>query len=202
METISLIFSLALPLFVILDAFGLVGILAPLIKNFDPKKQTQILRRETFFSLIIMLFFFAFGAIFLDTLGVSQATIQITGGIIFLFFALGLLFPGDSPVQTGSEQEPFLVPIATPLIAGPSCLATIILYAQDDRLSNFVVLASIFIAWAAASSIIIMTPKLSKLLGETGLKVLEQIMGLICLMIAVEMILNGINSFRLQESLL
>ena len=198
METISLIFSLALPLFVILDAFGLVGILAPLIKNFDAKKQTKILRRETFFSLIIMFFFFAFGAIFLDALGISQATIQITGGIIFLFFALGLLFPGDSPVQTGSEQEPFLVPIATPLIAGPSCLATIILYAQDDMLPSYIVLSAILIAWAATAVIVILAPKLSKLLGETGVKVLEQIMGLICLMIAVEMILNGVDSFRMQ----
>ncbi|MEI6806482.1 MAG: MarC family protein [Myxococcaceae bacterium] len=195
METVSLILSLALPLFVILDSFGLVGILAPMIKHFDHKKQTQILRRETFFALIIMLFFFACGSVFLNALGVSQATIQLTGGIIFLFFALGLLFPTDSPISTSSSQEPFLVPIATPLIAGPSCLATIVLYSHNTKLPAYVILSAIFTAWLASAIILILTPKLSKILGETGIKVLEQIMGLVCLMIAVEMVLNGIESF-------
>lgn len=197
METVSLILSLALPLFVILDSFGLVGILAPIIKHFNPKKQTQILRRETFFALIIMLFFFACGSVFLNALDVSQATIQLTGGIIFLFFALGLLFPTNSPVQTDSKQEPFLVPIATPLIAGPSCLATIVLYSHNTELKAHIVLAAIFVAWLPSAIILIFTPKLSKILGETGIKVLEQIMGLVCLMISVEMILNGITSFSL-----
>lgn len=195
MEIVTHILSLALPLFVILDAFGLVGILAPIIKPFDNKKQIQILGRETFFALIIMLFFFAFGSVFLTALDVSQATIQLTGGIIFLFFALDLLFPRESVAQTNSPQEPFLVPIATPLIAGPSCLATIVLYSHNTELSSYVVLSAIFLAWLGSALIIILTPQLSKLLGETGVKVLEQIMGLICLMIAIEMILNGISSF-------
>ncbi len=194
MDAVSLVLAQALPLFFILDPFAAVGIVSTLIKRFDTKKQNQILRREVFFALLIMLFFYGFGTIFLDILGVSQAAVQITGGIIFFLFALNLLFPGESPIQFDSTHEPFLVPVATPLIAGPSCLATIILYAHGAT-PTWVDLSAIAVAWAASGLIILLAPKIVYWIGDIGTKVLEQIVGLICAMIAIEMFLSGIERF-------
>ncbi|MES2505006.1 MAG: MarC family protein [Myxococcota bacterium] len=194
MESINLIITKALPLFFLLDPFGVVGIVSALIKPYSQKKQAQILRREVFLSLVIMLFFFGFGSVFLNILDVSTEAVQITGGIIFFLFALNLLFPGQSALQLSSINEPFLVPIATPLIAGPSCLATIMLYAHDETATP-IVISSIVLAWAVSGVIIILAPKIVRLVGDTGIKVLEQIVGLICTMIAIEMILVGIQGF-------
>lgn len=195
MDVFSLILAKALPLFFILDPFGVVGIVSTLIRPFNPAKQRQILRREVFLALLIMLFFYGFGAVFLAALDISQAAVQITGGIIFFMFALNLLFPGQSPVQLSSASEPFLVPIATPLIAGPSCLATIMLYSHEE-VPAYIVLPAIGLAWFFAGGIVLLAPKIVRWLGETGIKVLEQIVGLICAMIAIEMVLGGIQSFQ------
>ena len=194
MAIVSLILAKALPLFFILDPFGVVGIVTTLVRPFPEIKQKQILRREVILALLIMLFFYGFGAIFLAALGISQAAIQITGGIIFFLFALNLLFPGQAPVQLSAHSEPFLVPIATPLIAGPSCLATIMLYSHE-AIPAYIVLPAIGCAWFFAGSIVLLAPRIVKWLGETGIKVLEQIVGLICTMIAIEMVLSGIESF-------
>lgn len=194
MATLNLILSFALPLFFILDPFGVVGIVSTLLKPFPIARQTQILRREVFVSLVIMLFFYGFGAVFLSALDISQAALQITGGIIFFLFALNLLFPGQAPVTIGSESEPFIVPIATPLITGPSCLATIMLYSHE-AVPAHIILPAIGIAWVATAGIVLLSPQITQRLGETGIKVLEQIVGLICVMIAIQMVLTGIESF-------
>lgn len=194
MAIVSLILAKALPLFFILDPFGVVGIVSTLMKPFSHAKQNQILRREVLLALLIMLFFYGFGALFLAALDISQAAVQITGGIIFFMFALNLLFPGQSPIQLSTSSEPFLVPIATPLIAGPSCLATIMLYSHE-AVPAYIVLPAIGCAWLVAGAIILLAPRIVLWLGETGIKVLEQIVGLICAMIAIEMVLSGIESF-------
>lgn len=194
MAIVSLVLAKALPLFFILDPFGVVGIVSALLKPFPATTQRQILRREVILALAIMLFFYGFGAIFLAALDISQAAVQITGGIIFFMFALNLLFPGQSPVQLSAHSEPFLVPIATPLIAGPSCLATIMLYSHE-AVPAYIVLPAIGCAWFVTAAIVLLSPKIVQWLGETGIKVLEQIVGLICAMIAIEMVLSGIESF-------
>jgi multiple antibiotic resistance protein len=194
MALLSLILAKALPLLFILDPFGVVGIVSTIIKPFSPEIQRKILRREVFLALLIMLFFYGFGAVFLAALDISQAAVLITGGIIFFMFALNLLFPSQSPMQLETSSEPFLVPIATPLITGPSCLATIILYSHEEVPAS-VVLPAIGLAWLVAGGIILLTPWIVQRLGETGIKVLEQIVGLICAMIAIEMILSGIQNF-------
>lgn len=194
-ELILPILMKALQLFLVLDSLGNTGIVATLISGFSKEQQKRILYRELLFALIILIVFFFLGTYFLDALGVSQAAITITGGIIFLLFAISLLFPGTSVVSLKNlEEEPFIVPIATPLIVGPTSTATVILFSHDQ--SMWVgSLTAIVLAWIFTALIILMGPFLLLKGGKTGMNVAERLIGMICALIAVKMILKGFKLF-------
>src|ERR1700739_176728 len=112
---ITAIFAKAFQLFLVLDPIGNTGIIATLISGFSKERQRHILCRELGFALIILMVMLFLGSYFLSALGLSQAAVTITGGIIFFLFALSLLFPGSSMVSIRNlAEEPFFVPIATP----------------------------------------------------------------------------------------
>lgn len=190
------IWAKALQLFLVLDPLGNVGIIATIIGNLPKERQHKILLRELSFAFLILVMMLFMGSYLLGSLGVSQAAVTITGGIIFFLFALSLLFPGSDVVKMQNlSEEPFIVPIATPLIVGPSSTATVILFSHDPNISQLSSLIAVIIAWGASAIIIISGPLLLAKLGKTGSIVMERLIGMICTLIAVKMILAGLKSF-------
>lgn len=185
----------AFTLFMVLDPPGCVGPVTTLLSGYDFKTQQRILRREVLIALVAMLLFYIGGSYFLRALDIQQASVEITGGIVFGFVAISILFPRAQAEDSSAQRsEPFVVPIAVPLIAGPSCLATIILFSNDESAVLATVL-SIVVGWAGAALIVLLAPFLAKILGKTGLKVSEQIIGVICIFVAMQMILGGVGRF-------
>ncbi len=92
------------------------------------------------------------------------------------------------------DEEPFIVPIATPLIVGPSSTATVILFSHEQS-SWFVSLIAIVCAWLVTALIILSGPVLLAKLGKTGMQVMERLIGMICAMVAVKMMLHGLKLF-------
>ena len=193
-----LILTKAFQLFLVLDPIGNTGIIATLISGFSSQRQRRILYREVTFALIILLLFYFIGSYLLEALGISQAAITITGGVIFFLFSISLLFPGSSVVSLKNlDEEPFLVPIATPLIVGPSSTATVILFSHDQAMMP-VSIAAIVLAWLLTAIIVILGPFLLFKVGRTGMHVAERLIGMICALIAVKMILKGLKLFFAQ----
>lgn len=195
MSTITtIIFTKALQLFLVLDPIGNTGIIATLISGFPKQRQRIILMREILVSLIILVLVFFLGSYFLRALDISPAAITATGGIIFLLFSISLLFPGSTMVNLKNlEEEPFIVPIAMPLVVGPSSMATVILFSHDENIS--LSLAAIFTAWIATAVIIYFGPTMLARVGKTGMQVAERIVGMICALIAVKMLLKSAQLF-------
>jgi len=194
----SLTFAVAFQLFMVLDPPGNVGPVAALLAPYDGKKAQAILWREILIALVAMFVFYLAGGHFLDALGISResASVEITGGIVFGFVGIGILFPRQIVIEGHPDQpEPYIVPIAIPLIAGPSCLAKLITYSQIDTVVMFV---AIVVAWASASVFILLAPFLARTIGKNGLKVAEQIIGVICIFLALQTILKGIAKFLAQ----
>lgn len=192
---LAIIIAKALQLFLVLDPLGNTGIIATLISSFSKQRQRAILQRELFFALTILMVVFFSGTYLLEGIGIGHAAITITGGIVFLLFSISLLFPGSSVVNLKNlEEEPFLVPIATPLIVGPSSIATVILLAHDKSqwLSS---LSAVLLAWAVTALIIMLGPYLLSKAGKTGMHVAERMIGMICALIAVKMLLKGLKLF-------
>lgn len=195
------ILAKAFQLFLVLDPLGNTGIVATLISGFSRERQRIILVRESFFALCVLIVVFFLGSYLLSALGISQAAITLTGGVIFFLFSISLLFPGSSVVNLKNlDEEPFFVPIATPLIVGPSSIATVILFSNDQSGQLWSFLA-ILLAWVLTAIIIILGPFLLLKVGKVGMQVAERMIGMICALIGVKMMLKGFKLFFLSLNL-
>jgi multiple antibiotic resistance protein len=189
------IIGTAILLMFILDPFGNVPLLLSILKGVDEKRKKIIIIRESVFGLAILLFFFFFGDSFLSIFHLETASVTIAGGIIFFVIALKMIFPGEKGnVSLFGVEDPFVVPIAIPLIAGPSALATIMIMTKSYGEHFWALFASVLLAWTMSTFILYMSPFLYKILKEKGLSALEKLMGMLLLMLAVQMFVDGVRA--------
>lgn len=193
------LFSISLTLFLIMNSIGHINDFLELIGHLNPNKWRRILIREMIIALILMIAFHYFGEILLRALNVQPFTVRIAGGVIMFLIAIRMIFPKSSPVANSLKlDEPFIVPLATPMIAGPSILASVMLYAHSEKTLYKVPLA-IIIAWAFTVIILSFAPIIKRHLGNKALTAINRLMGLILTLMAVEMLLKGIQIFVMTQ---
>jgi multiple antibiotic resistance protein len=188
--------SAAITLFLIMDPLGNLPVFMSVLKTIEPKRRRIVLARELLFSLIIMFTFLFSGQVVLDFLNVRQESVSIAGGIILFLIGLKMIFPQPGGVTgLASGEEPFIVPLAIPMIAGPSVLAALILLANQDHSRMLDWSTALGAAWLASASILMLSSKIHRLLGERGLIAIERLMGMILIMISIQMLLDGIGNY-------
>ncbi len=180
-------------LLLIMDPLGNIPLFLSVLKNVAPERRRTILIREIFFAYIVLLSFFFLGKYLLDLLSLQQETISIAGGIILFLIALRMIFPPERDMLADApEGEPFIVPLAIPLIAGPSTLAALLLLRSEPGRTTEVLLA-MTIAWAVAAIILFSSTLFYRVLKQRGLIAMERLMGMLLVMVAVQMFLNGLQ---------
>ena len=169
-----------------------------MLKKYSPAQQKAILTRELVFALSLLLLFFFSGKFLLNLLGLEPSTLSISGGILLFLVALGMVFPAkdmlSSSGRADGKDEPFIVPIAMPLMAGPSSLSIIMLHASQtpDSISQMTYAGAIVTAWFLSGMVLFIAQKFLRLLGEKGTIALERMMGMVLIMISVQMFMNGL----------
>ncbi len=195
MDSSYSVLSTALTFFLVTNPIGNSPAIVALIKDYDLSRQKKIMLREAFISLALALFFQYFGEFFLTHLHVQDYAVTLCGGILLFLVALNMIFALSQPAEMATmKQEPFIVPIATPLLSGPGLLTIIMLYAREVD-NNLKISAAILLAWVGVTLVLVVAPYLQKILGKRGLIALEQLMGMILSMIAMEMIVKGFTLF-------
>lgn len=194
-EDIVSIFQIALTFFLVANPIGNSPTIVALVKDFDFERQKKILLREGFIALLIALFFQYFGEMFLGVLHIQDFAVSMTGGTLLFLVALSMIFSNDSATsEKKQKQEPFIVPIATPIISGPGLMAIIMLYSRQEA-NNMKITLAILLAWVFVIAIVAGAPYLQKFLGKRGLVALEQLMGMLLAMMSAGMFLNGVRLF-------
>jgi multiple antibiotic resistance protein len=189
------VFSLSIILFLIIDPFGNIGSYLQLTKSNTPRRRSFILIREMLIALAVMLLFSLIGEYIFNILHISERTVRLASGVILFLFGVKILFPTiDSPRSNLPEGEPFIVPLAIPLIAGPSLLATIMLFSHIVPSVLTMVLA-ILIAWFFSTLTLLSGPFLQRKVGSSGLIAAERLMGMILVLIAIQRFLEGVQQF-------
>lgn len=190
------LFSNALLFFIITNPIGNAPAILAIVKDYDFHRQRQILLREGIVALIFALFFQYFGEFFLTSLGIETYSLTLCGGILLLLIALSMLFPNKEAHGEikAKKSEPFIVPIAMPLISGPGLMTMIMIKSKLSE-SNLLFSLSIMIAFVGVIGVMVGAPYLLKLIGKRGLDALEQVMGMILSLMAVEMLVNGGRMF-------
>lgn len=187
--------SIAFILFLIMDPIGNISSFLGLVKDAPPKRQRWIALREMLIALLVIVGFNYLGEYILSILHFSEKTLRIASGVILFLAAIKILFPSiDSPRANLMQGEPSIVPLAIPLIAGPSLLATVMLFAHIEP-SAFFVLQAILIAWSASLLILLSAPFLQRVLGSNGLMAAERLLGMVLVLIAIQRFLEGVQLF-------
>ena len=188
------IFFNAITLLLIMDPLGNIPPFLSALKNVEPGRRRKVLVREILIAYVVLLSFLFFGKYLLRLLSLQEETISIAGGIVLFLIALRMVFPREDATRDTLEGEPFIVPLAIPFIAGPSTLASLLLL-QSTPNSMSQLLLALTLAWIATAVILLSSTFLYRLLKERGLIALERLMGMLLVMLAVQMFINGVSKF-------
>ena len=188
--------SAAVTLLLIMDPLGNVPIFNSVLANCEPTRRTRIIAREVTLALIILMGFLFAGNVILSFLGLSQSSLSIAGGVLLFIISMRMIFPGrHDGAEAEGDEEPFLVPLAVPLIAGPSTIAILLLLSSREpgRMLDWSI--ALFLAWLVTAALLVASPWLLRYLGDRGARALERLMGMILVIVAVQMLLNGVRDF-------
>src|SRR5690625_1051840 len=209
MEVGNSLLSAALLLFFVMDPFGNAPLAISLLRDVEKSRRRIVLMRELLIALGVLIFFPFFveymvrfmclqqesGPIAGGRQEGAQVSLSIAGGIVLGFVGLRMLFPSKEGVlghQVGGE--PFIVPLAIPLIAGPSAMAMVIVMAKSNPGQMGMWFGALLLAWTATAVVMMASPLLLRVLRERGLTAIERLMGMVLIMLAVQMVINGISA--------
>jgi MarC family membrane protein len=178
-------------LFFLMDPLGNIPLFINSLQHLDRKKQQKIILREFLVALIILLFFLFVGKKFLNLLQLSTLSMQIAGASILFLIALKMVFPIREEEEV-LKEEPFIVPLAIPAIAGPSAIAGVMIMSQQNPEHPLLVLAVLFAATFISAVILLLAPQIQRLLGKKLVLAIERLMGLILITMAVEIFLKAL----------
>lgn len=190
------ILTAATMLFLIMDPLGNLPIYMSVLKSIDPKRRLWVIFRELCIALAILFVFLFSGQGLLDFLQIGQETVSIAGGIILFLIAIKMIFPKPGGIMNLPEgEEPLIVPLAVPMVAGPSTMAALIVLAnqEPDKMMEWSI--ALLLAWAASAIILMMSNVFHRILTDKGLRAVERLMGMILVMIAIQMFLNGVSAY-------
>lgn len=188
--------SAALLLFLILDPLGNIPVFLGMLRTLEPNRQRVVLARELIIALGVLMGFLWAGKYGLELMHLRQESVSIAGGIILFLIGLRMIFPpAEGLMGEIPDGEPFIVPLAIPLIAGPSGMAAVMLMGSKDpgRLDEWSV--ALLIAWAATAAILFSATALYRFLGKRVLTAIERLMGMLLVAISVQMTLDGLATY-------
>ncbi len=187
------ILSAALLLFLILYPLGNIPVFLSLLKPLAPRRQRVVLVRELLIALAVLMAFLWGGKYALELMHLRQESVSIAGGIVLFLIGIRMIFPRPEGLMGAvPDGEPFIVPMAIPLVAGPSGMAAVMLMGSNepDRLGEWSL--ALLLAWGATAAILMSATLLYKLLGARALTALERLMGMLLVAISVQMLLDGV----------
>jgi multiple antibiotic resistance protein len=188
--------SNAVLLFFVIDPFGLVPIYAALVSRIPVERRLPILVRELLIALVVLIVFLFAGKHLLSAMHISEPALIIAGALILFLIALPMIFPSIKlSMDTEVAAEPFIVPLATPLFAGPSALTLVMLIGSSSEGSWPEWLGTVVVAWLAASIVLLLGNVITARIGARGLIALERLMGMFLVAMSVEMLLSGISRY-------
>jgi small neutral amino acid transporter SnatA (MarC family) len=139
------------------------------------------------------------GQWFLDGMRLSERSLEVAGGVILLIIALHMVFGGGASLYAseGGAREPLIFPLAVPLLAGPSAMATVLLLAsrQPERMWHWA--AALTVAMAVSTTVLLSADRIRRFLGDAVVAAMEKLMGLVLTAIAIEMMLAGLKRYFL-----
>ncbi len=179
----------------VMDPLGNIPMFLAALKDVPTQRQTWVLVREVMIAFLILAIFLFFGKHILNALNLSEAALNISGGIVLFLIALKMIFPTKNQSHDDLSGEPFIVPLAIPFTAGPSALATVVIFVTQSPQHVMMYFSVLVTAIAIFLALMLAARHLMRFLGKRGLIAMERLMGMILTTISVQMFLSGIAAY-------
>ncbi|MGC8992241.1 MAG: MarC family protein [Thermoplasmata archaeon] len=200
MFTIYQFLDVFIPLFVMIDPFASLALYISLTSNMDENEKKKTRYESTVYGFLILLFFAFAGDYILSLFGISIEALEIAGGILILLIGIEMVREGDKPRISKKGEESFqesgdvgIVPLATPMLAGPGAISLIIILMKSYN--YILVLVSMALVFLTVYLFFLYADKVFKLIGLKGSRAFTRILGLLVAAFAVQYILNGISGW-------
>jgi len=185
-------------LLLVLDPFGSLPVFISILGVVPPERRTRVAVREVAVAFVVLLAFMVAGQGFLTLMRLSERSLEVAGGVILIIIAIRMIFGGGAEIYGGdaaARREPFIFPLAVPLLAGPSAMATVLLLAsrQPEHLVEWIV--ALTAALGVSGVVLLAADRIRRVLGSQMVAAIEKLMGLVLTAVAVEMILAGLKRY-------
>ena len=184
-------------LLLVLDPFGSLPIFVAVMRGVAPHRRTRVALREVAIAFAVLALFMVGGEAFLRLMRLSERSLEVAGGVILLIIAMRMIFSGggETPAAELPVREPFVFPLAVPLLAGPSAMATVLLLASRQPAQIWHWVGALTAAMLLSGAVLLSADRLRRWLGDSMVLAIEKLMGLVLTAIAVEMILAGLKRY-------
>lgn len=184
-------------LFVIMDPPGATPIFLGLVGDKSPRERVRLAWQAAGVSLFVIASFAIFGQFILDYMNVSIEALQAAGGLLLLYVSLQLLTGTSKGGADQTSSNIGMVPLGTPLLAGPGAIVATMIYVQKaDTSAQFVGLAiAILAVHLIIGTVLMASTKIIDIIKDAGVTLLASIAGLLLAAIAVQMLANAIKAF-------
>jgi multiple antibiotic resistance protein len=184
-------------LIVIMDPPGATPLFLSLVSDKSQRDQRKLAWQAAATSLLVITLFAIFGQWILDYLHISLAALKGAGGLLLLLVSLELLQGESSDAPRKKNKNVALVPLGTPLLAGPGAIVAMMLFVQQaDNSAKITALSvAVIIVHLLIGATLMFSTKIVALIKESGVDLLARIAGLLLAAIAVEMLISAIKDF-------
>lgn len=183
-------------LLLVLDPLGGLPIVIPIMRGVAPGRRRWIAVREVGIAFLVLLGFMFFGRAFLEVMHLSERSLEVAGGVILLIIAIRMIFAKSGAAYALEPgREPLIFPLAVPLLAGPSAMATVLLLASRQPGQVMQWIGALVVAMSISGAVLLLAGRIRRLLGDSVISAMEKLMGLVLTAIAVEMILAGLKRY-------
>lgn len=189
------LYTIVITLILVMDPLGNIPLFLAILRNYDTRTQIRIILRESIIAFLILALFVFLGRYILHGLHITTPSLIIAGSIILFIIALRMIFPSEQKTVKESFEEPLIVPLAVPLIAGPSAMAMVLLFVTQDPHHLWLVFLGVLTASTIFTVVMLFVPFVIKIFGNRWVTAIERLMGMILTTIAVQMFLFGITQY-------
>jgi MarC family membrane protein len=188
-------------LLLVLDPFGSLPVFVSVMRQVAPERRARVALRESAIAFGVLVAFMLAGQSFLSLMRLSERSLEVAGGVILLIISMRMIFAsgGEIYAADGKGREPLIFPLAVPLLAGPSAMATVLLLAsrQPERVLAWI--GALTVAMVVSAIVLLGADRIRQWIGSSMVSAIEKLMGLVLTAIAVEMILAGLKRYFFEN---
>ena len=202
-------------LWVVIDPIGTIPVFIAVTAGLSARERRSTALLASAVSVLVLLFFLAFGQLLIDALGISLLSFQVAGGIVLFLFALTMIF-GEPKSETdkreiepdaelGQERpSPAIFPLAVPSLASPGAMLAIVMLTDNDRfaITDQIVTAGVMVSVLAVACVfMLLAGPIIRLIGNSGAAIISRVMGMVLASVAADAVLSSLLEIAKTGSL-